>query len=528
MSKVVDLVIPDDAIYKPRYHTKPLVFDVHGLEVINNRSAFDWVYDFTPKFLKSRSDFQPDGSMFRLANWQNKLLLAANELDFHGNLRYRTVLTMVARKNGKTELAAISVLMHLLTAPDYAEIYSAAVDTTQAKICFDKVRNWINDDPSLQEIFHVQDHHNTITNRLTGTKYRAIAMDPKSAQGLNPYFIVIDELHAWDAGGQNQAETALAFYNALISASGARKQSQVMIITTAGENVNDTILGKLYKKGIRIVNGEEEDDSFGFFCWEIPEDMDPLDRKNWYLANPNLAEGLISIEYLESMLKQMVALSINAFFRYHCNQWVRTTGERYISEYHWAEAGVDGQKIEPGRKVVAGFDGSRNADATGIVIQDFETGLMDVWGLWERDPLQPNWTVNREQVKQSFKDLRDNYDIVDIWVDETYWSSDLEKWAKELNIPMQRVQQSADRQITLGNDFVKDVVEKNISHTKNEDLTRHVNNAIRTNKDKPGKEKQGSRHKIDLLMCAIFANGARTFWTERNKKKKRASGIIGF
>ena len=527
------LIIEPGTPWEPLYHTDPLVFEIDGEQVTNNRTSADWITEWTPKFLKSYSDFEEKGSMFNLTEWQSWLLQSSCELNWEGNMRYRFYLCMIGRKNGKTEMAALLVLMHLMTAPDYAEIYSAAVNTQQARIVFERVKRWIQEEPELSDLFKITDSKSMIFNRLTGTWYRALAADGPGAQGANPYFIVMDELHVWDEGGQAQARSAQNFFNTLITAAGARKESQIFIISTAGENVHDTLLGIEYKKAIRIVKGEIEDDSYGFACWEVPEDLDPLDENNWKLALPNLAAGLLSIEYLRSMMKQLANQNINNFFRYFLNQWVRTSGETYISEYHWTNAGEDGVDIPIGAKVVAGFDGSINNDSTGIVVmwlRDDGKPVFKTWGLWEKDYDDPSWAVDRESVKLSFKKLIDTYDVIEVRVDGTYWISDLKRWGKELDIRFMPFPQSRERLVPAGDEFINDIIDGNIVWVnEDEDLNRHVMNATRSIHGKPQKETPKSRHKIDLLMCAIFANNARIWWEERNKRNNKPKrGVIGF
>lgn len=510
----------EGAPWQPQYYTKPLTFDIDGEQVVNYRSSLDWVYDWTPLFLKSYSDFQEPDSPFRLTAWQRWVVESSSELDYDGSWRYRRFLCLVGRKNGKTEVAALLILSHLLTAPSFAEIYSAAVNTTQARLCFDKVKRWIEETPDLAAIFHVQDSENKITNKITGTYYRALASDNgRSVQGLNPYFIVMDELHVWDDGGEAQVRAAYKFYDTLVTAAGARRQSQIFIISTAGENVNDSLLGKIYRKAISISQGKDEDDTFGMAIWEVPADHDPLEEKNWYLASPNLAEGFMNISYLRSMLKEYVDTNINTFFRYFLNQWVRTTGEMYVSEYHWGMAEDKEATIPPGAKVVAGFDGSRNNDSTVIVVQDLETGVFKPWGLWEKDYNDEKWAVDREDVLRSFRQLMDTYDVQEIRVDGSYWQNELKVWGRKYKIPFQEFKQSRARTVPAGDAWLQDLIEGHIKHTGDEDMTRHVMNTVRNKDGKPSKENSHSRHKIDLTMGAIFANDARVFWKQRLARK---------
>src|SRR3990167_5690900 len=75
-----------------------------------------------------------------------------------------------------------------------------------------------------------------------------MASDPSTLHGYNPSRVICDELHAWTKPGHRKA------WAALTTAGGARRLTQVVTITTAGnaEDREDSILRHL-------IDGNERD-----------------------------------------------------------------------------------------------------------------------------------------------------------------------------------------------------------------------------------------------------------------------------
>lgn len=92
------------------------------------------------------------GKAFRLRDWQKKFVRDVySRTTEEGNRATRRAVLSIARKNGKTELAAALVLVHLIgpEAELNGEIYSAANDREQASIVFNAVKRMIEASPAL-------------------------------------------------------------------------------------------------------------------------------------------------------------------------------------------------------------------------------------------------------------------------------------------------------------------------------------------------------------------------------------------
>jgi phage terminase large subunit-like protein len=435
-----------------------------------------------------------------------------------GLLRYRRALIGLPRKNGKSLLGTAIALEHLVYGPQGAQVYSAAGDRAQARIVFGEARSQVMNNPELSRVIKV--YRDVLECPATGGIYRALSADAMRAHGLAPSLVVADELHGWPSSPSNKRGDEL--WEALTTGSADRPESLVVGITTAGGNT-DTLLGRLYEHGKRVVESEgEADPQFGFWWWEAGNDSDPTDPDVWRAANPNLAEGLLDAGDFEAAIAEAGASGFAGFQRYRLNQWVRLAGEDFVSPHFWAQAKRD-KTIPKGAAVTAGFDGSVSGDATGIVIQDLNTGTLAVHAVWEPDPNNPDWTVDRHDVNAAIEKLFNDYDVKMLWADPSFYEPDVLEWSKRWRNRVERIPPTNHRIAPMAQQFIADLVAGSIGHDGDRRLERHVLNAVATEAGSFRKEKKSSPRKVDLLACAVLANGARQVMKDRNTATRRAT-----
>ena len=433
-----------------------------------------------------------------------------------GLMRYRRAVIGLPRKNGKSLVGTAIALEHLVYGPHGAQVYSAASDRAQAKIVFGEARQQVLNNPALSRIIKV--YRDALEIPSKGGVYRALSADAMRAHGLAPSLVVADELHAWPSSASNTRGDEL--WEALTQGSADRPESLVVGITTAGGHT-DTLLGRLYEHGKRVSAGETEDPQFGFWWWEAPQDADPTDPDVWKKSNPNLAEGLLDVGDFEAAIASAGSAGFAGFQRYRLNQWVRLAGEDFVSPHFWAEAKKE-TTIPLGATVTAGFDGSVSGDATGIVICDTETGTLKVHAVWEPDPQDPDWTVDRADVNAAIQKLFENYNVKMLWCDPSFYEPDVLEWSRQFRNRVERIPPTNHRMAPLAQQFIADLVAKDLGHDGDKRLERHVLNAVATESGSFKKEKKASPRKIDLLACAVLANGARHQTKDRKTTNRRA------
>lgn len=499
------LPAPNDA-WKPAWSVPSL----------SNTTRGEDVADFAETLLKASRGFKA-GEPLAFTDWQRWLVNRLLETDpVTGLLRFRKAVILLPRKNGKSLLGTAMALEHLVYGPQGGQVYSAAGDRAQARIVFGEARQQVLDNPTLSRVVKV--YRDALEMPSKGSVYRALSADGMRAHGLAPSLVIADELHGWASSPSNTRGDEL--WEALTTGSADRPESLVVGITTAGGS-SDTLLGRLYEHGKRVALGDTEDKQFGFWSWEAPQDADPTDPETWRTANPNLAEGLLDTGDFEAAIASAGSAGFAGFQRYRLNQWVRLAGEDFISPHFWAAAKHD-NPVPKGATVTAGFDGSVSGDATGIVIRDFNTGTLAVHAVWEPDPNDPEWTVDRANVNAAIERLFNEYDVKMLWCDPSFYEPDVLEWSKAYRRRVERIPPTNHRVAPMAQQFLADIVAGELGHDGDTRLQRHVLNAVATEAGSFRKEKRGSPRKVDLLACAVLANGAYHATKDRITRPRRA------
>lgn len=278
---------------------------------------FDWkaVKKFVA-FSSSLKHFKGEfaGRPIDLEPWQ--IFIVANVFGWKkkatGKRRYTYADVFVPRKNGKTTFAAVLALYcMMLDGESGAEVYAAAVDREQARICFEASKELIS-----VSMFSrlVKTYTSSLVYQKTASSYKPLSKETKNKDGLNPSCAVCDERHAWQTN---------EIFEVLKTGIGARSQPLIFSISTAG---NDTSLP--YFSDIKFLKevmlGIKEKDNH-FIMLYTPDDEDAWDDPmTWRKVNPNYGVSLsptyMENEYLEA--KQKGGTILAAFCTKNLNKWV--------------------------------------------------------------------------------------------------------------------------------------------------------------------------------------------------------------
>lgn len=227
--------------------------------------------------------------------------------------RFRTSYKEVARKNAKSTVSSgVGLYMTGADGEGGAEVYSAATTRDQARIVFDDAKNMIKKAPrTLGRLFgHVKLN---IHQERTASKFEPLSSDANNLDGLNIHCGIVDELHA---------HRTRDVWDVLETATGARLQSLLFAITTAGTN-KEGICFEQRDYAIKVLRGVVEDDTYFAVIYTLDEGDDPFDEANWPKANPGLGicKRWDDMRRLAKKAKEQVAARPN-FFTKHLNIWV--------------------------------------------------------------------------------------------------------------------------------------------------------------------------------------------------------------
>lgn len=199
-----------------------------------------------------------------------------------GFRRFKEVLLIVAKKNGKSLLAsAIALYMLIADGEGGAECYSVATKKEQAKIIWQESKNMIQKSPDL--IKRIRCLTNVLAYDKTNSTFKPLSSDSNTEDGLNIYLAECDEIHAWKG---------TELYNIVADGISARDEPLILITTTAGFEREGAYDVK-YAEAENVINGLYDDngykdDAFLPIIYELDDRTEYTDEKCWPKANPNL------------------------------------------------------------------------------------------------------------------------------------------------------------------------------------------------------------------------------------------------
>jgi len=441
----------------------------------------------------------PAGELLHLRDWQKELLNHALARRADGRFKHRVALVGMARKNGKSALAASMGLSALTLGGNGSEIYSCAADRDQARIVFGTAKRMVELDPELSSMFTL--YRDVIEYKDKGSVYRALSAEAYTKEGLNPSPIVIfDEVHA-----QPNRE----LWDVMSLAGGARSDSLLLGITTAGvktqANGQDSLAYSLYQYGQKLVKGELVDPSF-FFAWWEPKnpEADHRDKQLWIESNPGFAD-IVDAEDFESA----VLRTPEAEFRTKRTNCFVSTATAWLPTGSW-EALIDTERTpEQGEDVILAFDGAFSNDSTALIawLLGGDKPHLMVVGIWERpDDAEQGWHVPVAEVEQTIIDTfrNSNFQTKEIVFDPARWQRTF-MVLDEQGMPVVSYPNSAERMVPATQKFYEAVVNKSFTHDGDERMARHITNCV-TKQSSRGVmvAKASSKRKVDAAVAAIF------------------------
>lgn len=254
------------------------------------------------------------GHYIKLEDWQ--LFIIANvfgwKMKATKKRRYTYADVFVPRKNGKTTFATVIALgLMLFDNEAGAEVYAAAVDREQAKICFEAAKNLLHG--SIFEPM-VEVYKGSIVAPDSASVFKPLSKDTKNKDGLNPHAAICDERHAWKTN---------EIYEVLKTGMGARSQPMIFSISTAGTDTSLPYFSDLQVMR-EILLGVKQKDNHFVMIYEPDKDDDWQSPETWEKVNPNLGVSL-SRRYIEEEFeeaKMRGGTTLAAFMTKNLNMWV--------------------------------------------------------------------------------------------------------------------------------------------------------------------------------------------------------------
>lgn len=292
---------------------------------------------------------------------------------YHKDTKYRRfnkAYWQVARKNAKSQMLALVGTYELMAfdekSEEVNEVYCAATKSEQAKIVFKEAVIMLKRCKDVQPYYrHV---NSQIVHTASDSFMRVLSEeDRKTGDGLNPQCGIIDEYHAHDTS---------EIYDVLDSGMGARMQPLIIIITTAGFDLNYPCYAVEYQLISKILDPSVpvEMDNYFVLVNELDRDEngelidDIKDPEVWIKANPIVASYPEGKKYLSDRMKEALEIpeKMRNFLTKHLNIWVHLTELSYMNMLKWASCYQADLPDTKGLAVCIGIDFSSKIDLTSV------------------------------------------------------------------------------------------------------------------------------------------------------------------
>jgi len=326
----------------------------------------------------TKGDFR--GQPFILLPWERQIVRDVyGTVNAQGLRTVRYVYIEIAKKNGKTEMAAGAALYQLFADREAnGEVYGCAADRGQARIVFDVAIDMIDQSPVLKKRAKITKSQHLIRDTVSGSFYKVVSAESYTKHGINLSACIFDELHAqpnrdlWDV---------MTF-----GAGDARKQPLWWIITTAGDDPDRvSVCWEQHEYAQKVIAGDVLDPTWYPVIYGYDGD-DIYSESNWAKANPSLGQTFSLDTVREAADKAKSRPADERLFRWlRLNQWITTKLTSWLPLSLWdATEGAWKRETLAGLECYLGLDLSSTTDLSALaLIFPPQAGLTEWRTIWE-------------------------------------------------------------------------------------------------------------------------------------------------
>lgn len=332
------------------------------------------------------------------------------------------VFCLVPKKNSKTTNAAgLGIVALLMNTTPNVEMLIIGPTKDVAATCFGQAIGMIEADPSghLADRFHVAEHLQKITDRLTGATLEVKSFDMRVLTGKIPALVIIDEIHVMGSSA-HAARILTQIRGGMIT----RADSLLVMITTQSDEAPAGVFKAELQYARRVRDGAIIDSNLLPVLYEFPEDIQTgegkawRDPRTWPMVLPNLGKS-ITIARLLLLYRKALEKGPDEEMRWasqHLNiqLGLGTHSERWVALDFWpgAKEPADLARIMDLSDVVtAGVDGGGLDDlfALGVIGRCKKTRI---WRGWVRAWAQPEVLDRRKDISPALRDFAADGDLI--------------------------------------------------------------------------------------------------------------------
>ena len=213
--------------------------------------------------------------------WEQWAVIHLGELLPDGRPRFRIVLILVARQNGKTYLAKV-LSLYWLFIEQVPLVLGTSTNRDYAKAVWRELCDYVQANELLsaelgpKPVWSAAGSEELVT--AAGAKYKIAATNRRAGRSLTVHRLMLDELREhqhWNA------------WNAATNAMNAVRDAQAIAISNQGDDTS-VVLDSLHTSAQEFIETGRGDARLGLFEWSSPRGADPTDLQALAMANPNL------------------------------------------------------------------------------------------------------------------------------------------------------------------------------------------------------------------------------------------------
>ncbi|MGO4219585.1 terminase large subunit [Bacillus sp. YAF12_1] len=461
------------------------------------------VYEYDPKKANHAIEFIENfckhskgkwgGKPIVLEVWQKAFIAAAFGFvhGIDGTRKYREVLLVVARKNGKSTVGSgIGLYLQIADGEPGSEVYAVATKKDQAKLVWLESKRMVKKSPALLK--RIKPLVSEMVSEWNDSTFKPLGSDSETLDGLNVHGAMMDEIHAWKDKN---------LYDVIVDGTSSREQPMIFMITTAG-TVRESVYDMKYEEAEMLLNGLDDpdgykDDRFLPIIYELDKREEWTDPSKWAKANPGLGT-IKKVDQLETKVNKAKANSLLVK-----NLLTKDFNIRETSTEAWLTFEqlnnpdtFDIEKLKPSYGI-GGCDLSSTTDLTAakvifMVPEDPHIYVKQMYwlpedlleqrskedkipyNLWHEQGIlrtTPGNSVHYKFVTKWFLEIRDEYGIYLPWIgydkwSANYWVEDMQGYfGKEAMIPVAQGKQTLSSPMKLlGADLESKLINYN-NHT---------------------------------------------------------------
>lgn len=292
--------------------------------------------------------------------------------------RYDEGMRGAATGDGKTQFIAAIAVLELAGPPEIAvespNIPIAAASFEQADLLFTAAaticggRDQIAKESPLCGFFEVYDTEITFSDGRPGRIFRVAAVAGTNEGGL-PSLLICDELHEWGEPGSRKARVHTVIGKSTKKRRTHRGSGRRLNLSTAGFDVDHSLLGEYYKLGKRVERDQRIAPRYLFDWREAPDGLNydlPADREKAVRAASGAADVLWSVRDRVDAWGQP-SYPRHEWLRYFANTWVDIAEESWLKDHPGAWGGCHGRWTpDPGNPFVVSVDMALRRDSVAV------------------------------------------------------------------------------------------------------------------------------------------------------------------